>query len=143
MQEYVFEVTDSPTADELNVLVDGKIKHSYLHVEKFPRRVFGIFVRNTEEKIVAGIEGLIVYGWLSVKNLWVSEPIQNHGIGRQLMLQAEDKAKACGCSCARLETLDFQAKAFYEKLGYTVFAMLDDFPPGHQAFFMRKRLQKL
>ncbi|MGC6728099.1 hypothetical protein ACP0GO_26835, partial [Escherichia coli] len=40
-----------------------------------------------------------------------------------------------------LDTYSFQARGFYEKLGYTVFGTIDDFPPGHQRFFGRKRLE--
>jgi hypothetical protein len=36
--------------------------------------------------------------------------------------------------------LDFQAKVFYEKLGYEVFAALEDFPQGHIRFMMKKRI---
>jgi hypothetical protein len=33
-----------------------------------------------------------------------------------------------------------QARPFYEKLDYEVFAMLEDCPPGHREFFLRKLL---
>jgi uncharacterized protein (DUF924 family) len=39
-----------------------------------------------------------------------------------------------------LETTSFEARPFYEKRGYEVFATLDDYPPGHSKFFLRKRL---
>jgi len=34
----------------------------------------------------------------------------------------------------------FCAVYLREKLGYEVFGTLDDFPPGHAKFFLRKRL---
>jgi hypothetical protein len=39
-----------------------------------------------------------------------------------------------------LETHSFQARPFYEKCGYKVFGTLEDYPPGHAKFFLRKRL---
>jgi len=39
-----------------------------------------------------------------------------------------------------LETASFEARPFYEKLGYEVFAALEDYPPGHTKFYLRKRL---
>jgi hypothetical protein len=39
-----------------------------------------------------------------------------------------------------LETLSFQALPFYEKLGYTVFSRLDDFPPGGARYALTKSL---
>ena len=42
-----------------------------------------------------------------------------------------------GCRAAYLDTFSYQARPFYEKLGYEVFGTLDDYPLGHQRFFMR------
>jgi hypothetical protein len=39
-----------------------------------------------------------------------------------------------------LETLSFQARGFYERYGYSVFGELDDFPPGHRKYFLKKNL---
>ena len=39
-------------------------------------------------------------------------------------------------------TFDFQAPGFYEKLGFEVFGVLADYPPGHKRFFMVKRLRE-
>ena len=47
---------------------------------------------------------------------------------------------ATGLFAATLETHSFQARPFYEKYGYQVFATLDDWPPGHAKYFMRKQL---
>jgi hypothetical protein len=41
---------------------------------------------------------------------------------------------------AYLDTFSFQAPDFYKKLGYEVFGELQDFPHGHQRYFMKKRL---
>jgi hypothetical protein len=35
--------------------------------------------------------------------------------------------------------MSWQALAFYERQGYTVFGVLDDFPPGHRKYFLAKR----
>jgi uncharacterized protein (DUF924 family) len=56
------------------------------------------------------------------------------------MQAAEDYALKRGCIAATLETTSFEARPFYEKRGYEVFATLDDYPPGHSKFFLRKRL---
>jgi ribosomal protein S18 acetylase RimI-like enzyme len=37
-----------------------------------------------------------------------------------------------------LDTFSFQARGFYEKLGYTVFGEIENHPPGHSRFFLRK-----
>jgi len=56
-----------------------------------------------------------------------------------LMGQAEGRARERGCHSTWLDTFSFQARGFYEKLGYEEFGRLD-YPPGHYRHFMRKRL---
>jgi hypothetical protein len=40
----------------------------------------------------------------------------------------------------QLSTFGFQARPFYEKMGYEVFATLEDCPVGHCEYFLRKQL---
>ena len=87
-----------------------------------------------------GLSGNISYGWLFIDTLWVAEEARSQGQGRGLMLAAEEEAESRGCHRAWLDTFSFQARAFYEKLGYAVFGELEDYPPGHRRFFMRKAL---
>jgi hypothetical protein len=54
------------------------------------------------------------------------------------MLAAEAMAMERGCRGAWLGTFDFQARGFYERLGYVVFAELADFPAGHSHYHLRK-----
>ena len=41
-----------------------------------------------------------------------------------------------------LDTLSFQARPFYEKLGYRVYGQLEDFPAGsgHTRYYLTKTL---
>ncbi len=57
-----------------------------------------------------------------------------------VMETLESAARERGCRYSHLDTFSFQARPFYEGLGYEVFATLDDYPPGHQRFFMKKAL---
>jgi GNAT superfamily N-acetyltransferase len=56
------------------------------------------------------------------------------------MQHAEAYASARGAIGATLETYSFQARPFYERLGYRVIGTLDGFPPGHAKFFLAKTL---
>ncbi|GET35341.1 putative N-acetylmannosamine-6-phosphate epimerase superfamily protein [Microseira wollei NIES-4236] len=51
------------------------------------------------------------------------------------MLKAESEAKKRGCHHCYLDKFSFQALGFYQKLGYQIFGILQDFPPGHQRYF--------
>jgi ribosomal protein S18 acetylase RimI-like enzyme len=102
-----------------------------------PRKLADI-VRDDDGRVVAGVLGETKWDWMYIAWLWVDESYRMKGIGKQLMQHAECEGKAMGCHNAHLTTLDFQAKAFYEKLGYTVFAALEDYPQGHTRFLMKK-----
>ena len=56
------------------------------------------------------------------------------------LARAEEVAVERGCTHARLDTFDFQARDFYERLGYTVYAELPGFPTGHAQLHLRKVL---
>ena len=36
--------------------------------------------------------------------------------------------------------VEYQARPFYEKLGYELFGTLDGYPPGYRQFYLRKSL---
>ncbi|RYD26091.1 MAG: GNAT family N-acetyltransferase, partial [Verrucomicrobiaceae bacterium] len=62
------------------------------------------------------------------------------GFGKKLLLAAEAIAVSRGCTGSWLGTFDFQARDFYQHLGYRVFAELPGFPPGHTHFHLSKKL---
>ena len=53
---------------------------------------------------------------------------------------AEEIARARGCIGIRLDTMSFQAPAFYRRLGYSEFGRIEDYPPGHTRLWFMKRL---
>jgi ribosomal protein S18 acetylase RimI-like enzyme len=79
-----------------------------------------------------------MYGFLHIDLLFVPEAMRGSGTGRTLMSQAEDEAIRRECRGVWLDTFSFQARGFYEKLGYTVFGEIENHPPGHSRFFLRK-----
>jgi len=89
--------------------------------------------------IVAGLIGFTHWNWLHIRFLWVAESLRRQSLGRRLVLAAEYEARRRGCAHVHLDTFSFQAVPFYERLGYTVFGRLDDYPPGHTKVFLQKR----
>ena len=100
-----------------------------------------LFVRDDDGRVLGGLLGSRRWGWLYVDKLWVREELRGKGIGSRLLLRAEDEARAAGCAHAALDTFAFQARGFYEKLGYRVYATLKGFPPGYDMYFLRKNLE--
>ena len=76
----------------------------------------------------------------SIYDLWVEEAFRRQGIASVLMREAERKAREQGCYLAMVGTFDWQAKPFYDKLGYMLNDTMTDVPKGHEHFFLTKRL---
>jgi GNAT superfamily N-acetyltransferase len=100
-----------------------------------------IFLRDERGQIVGGLLGHIRWRWLYVAKLWISEPHRGAGHGVALMTAAESFARGRGCVGAYLDTFEYQARPFYEKLGYAVFGTLEGYPPEYRQYHLAKRLQ--
>lgn len=72
--------------------------------------------------------------------LWVDETFRQHGLGRKLILKLEELCRVKGCSYIQLDTFDFQARPFYEKLGFKCIGTIHKWVEGRDCHFMRKTL---
>ena len=98
------------------------------------------FLKSARGEWSGGLIGIMWGGWLHVRYLWVAAAARGQGHGARLLQAAERYAVERGCRAVMLETFSFEARPFYEKQGYEVFATLEDYPPGHAKFFLRKQL---
>ncbi|MFO1401701.1 MAG: GNAT family N-acetyltransferase [Steroidobacteraceae bacterium] len=103
-------------------------------------RPLSVVARGADSALLGALLGRTVWGWLHIRELWVAPAHQRRGLGRQLVRAAEDAARARGCHAAYLDTFDFQALPFYQRLDYAVFGALEDFPAGHTRYFLQRRL---
>lgn len=128
---------DNPSAESREQLVE---KIDAFHHRTFPSEFerFTLLLQDNTASMKGGISGVIYYGWLRIDGLWVDDAWRHRGIGTRLMIHAENHAIARGCHSAWLAT--FQARGFYESVGYGVFGTLDNFPAAQQQHFLRKRL---
>jgi N-acetylglutamate synthase-like GNAT family acetyltransferase len=106
--------------------------------EKFQRLCF--VLQTPDQEIVGGVLGEVYWDWFYVDLLWVKDELRGHGHGHSLLARAEDEARQCGAKNAYLDTFSFQSPNFYMQHGYQVFGELQDFPPGHQRYFLKKQL---
>src|SRR5688572_2139626 len=81
-------------------------------------------IDDEEGRAIGGLWGRTVYDWLFVELLFVPDALRGRGVGSELMKRAEGEAMTRGCHSAWLDTFDFQARPFYERLGYSCFAEL-------------------
>ena len=101
--------------------------------------VLAIPIHDSEGVVTGGFWGCTLFQWLHVQLLFIPEPLRGKGVGSALMTAAEIEARKRGCIGAHVTSFSFQAAPFYEKLGYAPFGQLDNYPPGHNLLYLRKR----
>ncbi len=116
--------------------------HAFNHVatgmtDSYPAN---FVVRGEAGDVLGGLLGFVWGRWLHVQYLWLAEPARGAGNGSRLIAEAEAYARKRGAIGSTLETYSFQARPFYEGLGYEVCGTIDDYPPGHTKFILKKLL---
>ena len=91
-------------------------------------------------KPIGGAVGHGSFDWVFVELLFVPESMRGQGAGTKLMREIEDFARRHDMVGIWLDTFSFQARPFYEKLGYSVFGTLEGHPIGGSRHFLSKRL---
>lgn len=129
-------------ADELDsqFLRDRIREHNIEATNIRDGRGLSIFIRDGLGNIEAGLDGWTWGHCMYVQSLWVREDLRGRGYGKRLLLEAEGEAIARGCRQTLLNTHSFQAPEFYQKLGYEVIGVAEDYPVGHQDMHVRKIL---
>ena len=129
------------TGDAERVLIEGLGGNIIEHLGNVELgRSLKIFLRNQADEVVGGVIADCFGGWVYISLLWVEKSLRHLGYGTRLMHLVEAEAIRFDCQNAHVDTFSFEARPFYERLGYELFATLDDYPKGHCKCFLKKRL---
>ena len=137
---YSITVTESNDLEIRNAIVGPLVAYNERQTGISDFIPLAIVLADASGQTVGGLWGRTAFGWLFVELLFVPESLRGQGVGRELMHRAETEAITRGCHAAWLDTFEFQARGFYERLGYTCFGELNDYPPGFSRYFLRKVL---
>ncbi len=135
-------LTDTPTAEMRDAVGDNLVQ---FNTAQFGRpldfRPLAILLSDpATDEIVGGLIGATIFSYLHVDTLFVPPHLRRNGWGRKMMLEAEAEALRRGCHGIWLSTFTFQARGFYEQLGFSTFGTVNDYPPGHSLIFLSKSL---
>ena len=131
-------ITASPSATDFRAI--------YQALDAFNAPVIGhadfvplaVLLHDVAEQVIGGLWGWTVYSWLCINMVFVPKTMRHHGLGSGLIRAAESEARSRGCVGMQVDTFGFQAQPFYEGLGFTVFGVQPNFPPGQTCVFLRK-----
>lgn len=132
-------LNDKENIAEENTIIDSLWKHNsnFTKVDMHPLRVTLMDNNN----IVGGLIARTWWGGLDIQYLWIAENYRKKGFGKDLMKKAEDEAIKRKCHMAYVDTFDFQAVNFYQKLGYKKYGHLDKFAHCYTRYYLSKSLK--
>jgi len=133
-------VETAPDARDIAALGQGLTEHALPFTHRAGFEPLAVFARDRNGMLVGGAYGHVNWTWLHVALFWIAAAERRRGLGSALLRAIETAAIERGCTQAHLDTFSYQARPFYERHGYILFAALEDYPPGHQRFFLRKVL---
>ncbi|MHC8318915.1 GNAT family N-acetyltransferase [Pseudomonas sp. LB3P31] len=134
------ESTQNPTEDEHQAILLPLRAYNASKTGITKPEPIALLVRDENQQILGGLYGRVFYQWLYIELLSVPESARGQGLGSRLMQMAEEHAREKECVGIWLDTFEFQAPGFYQKMGYSEFGQIADYPPGHKRFFFQKRL---
>ncbi len=73
-------------------------------------------------------------------SLWIDQTLRHQGWGTKLMHEAEKMGREHGASFVTLNTMDWEALPFYQKLGYTTEFIREGYEKNSKMFMLRKNL---
>ena len=130
----------NPKPSDIQALADGIKAYALVKKALPPWDYFAFFIRDQENKVMAGCDGNTLYGCLYIDQLWVSETIRHAGWGTKLINAALDYGKKRGCTFANVDTMDWEALDFYKKIGFTVELERKGFHKNSISYSLRKAL---
>ncbi|ESX66361.1 GNAT family N-acetyltransferase [Mesorhizobium sp. LSHC414A00] len=134
-------ILGDPNPDDLRAIVAVLSVYNNAYSGMADQPGFAIIIRDPEtQAAVGGLYGVDGYGWAFVRYLAIPEEYRGAGLGRRLMEEAEKIAKARGYIGIWLDTLEFQARPFYERLGFELFGELEGGPGAIPRYFLKKRV---
>ncbi len=140
------ELTTSPSKEDAKTISRGLVIFNHETIKDLEPEEdaieFSVFARDKDGIIIGGLRATCFWNTLHIELLWLSEEARGVGTGSTMVEKAEQFAIEHGFEQALLESTSWQAKPFYEKLGYKLIASVPNYPKGHACHFLTKKLIK-
>ena len=109
-------------------------------VDRPPPQSFQVALRDAAGTLVGGITAALQFDVMRIDDVFIDEAARRGGWGTKLMDAIEAEGMRRGARLACLTTFSWQARPFYEKRGYTMFAELPYNGGEHHIYWLKKTL---
>lgn len=101
---------------------------------------FAVLIRDPiTDEVQGGLWGVDDFGWAFIVYLFVPSSLRGRNVGTRLIEEAERIARGRGMNGMWVNTFDFQAAGFYERLGFARFGLLEKGADAAGQIFLKKR----
>ncbi len=138
-EDYPVQNAKNPQAI-INLLDEKIYEFNSSTIEKHDGMLFAKTVQDEHGAVIAGIAGWTWACACEITLLWVNEGLRRKGIGKKLLMAAEEEAKDKECNIILIRSYSFQAPLFYEQNGYKIEHVIEGFPPGHNYYTLIKTI---
>ena len=129
-----------PSVEETAYL-EGSINNFNINLTGIPfNGEIAVLAYDEQNQIIGGANGFQWGDSFTVEFLWLEDHWRGQDIGTQVMQAIERQAAQGGCTQVYLDTYNFQAINFYQKLGYEVVGKIENFPTPYTHYFLKKDL---
>ncbi|MEM6677473.1 MAG: GNAT family N-acetyltransferase [Pseudomonadota bacterium] len=131
---------DKLAHEDLAKRIDGILEtYAETHRRPFDNRYVS-FEAKEDGAMIGGIHAYVLYGWCFIKLLAIEPGHRGKGLGETLMQQLEERMRAEGVIGLWVDTYEYQAPGFYERLGFTRYGTLEAAEPICNRHYLYKRL---
>jgi GNAT superfamily N-acetyltransferase len=100
---------------------------------------FTVVLRDSAGGVRGGAHGVVRMQAVEIRSVWLDGDQRGQGFGRKIVRAAEEEGRRLGARAALLDSYDFQARGFYERLGYSLFGTFT-YPEGVSRYYLSRSL---
>ena len=134
-------VDHNPTRADNAAVLEGLVRYNEKMMGVPRDKFFSVFLKDDPGSIFGGILAHFDRVSIYIEVLWVDDNFRRQGYGKKLLEATEQEAIKQGCIASIVDTLGFQAEAFYLKNGYEHMGEIKNYWDIHSRIFLKKRLK--
>ena len=135
-------VPEAPEEADRAIILAGLAAFNRQFADPGETGPLAVLLQTAAGTTVGGLWGTTLFRWLRIELVFVPAELRGASVGTAILRRAEELAIGRGCIGACLDTYSFQARGFYEKLGYRLAGTIEDCPPAGAHHYLFKRFRQ-